>query len=102
MALKSSLTSFKEIFAHMKEQEAKDLNKEVQRGMPIRLPNADYDTDDPRDLIDFPCADCWLDGYHLRGYTPRHSDNYRGPRPDYKYFQLRQKRVQGTEGGVDL
>lgn len=25
------------------------------------------------DMIDFPCSDDWLDYYHRRGLTPRHS-----------------------------
>ena len=57
----------------------------------IRTPNATWDPNDPRDLIDFPCSDSMLDYYHMRGLTPRHSENYRGQRPDYKYYQLQRK-----------
>jgi hypothetical protein len=28
------------------------------------------------DLIDFPCADGWLDHYHEQGLTPRRSPGY--------------------------
>lgn len=28
------------------------------------------------DLIDFPVSDAFLDYYHLRGMTPRHTPNY--------------------------
>lgn len=28
------------------------------------------------DLIDFPCSDAFLDFYHERGMTPRHTPNY--------------------------
>lgn len=81
-------------------QSVKDLLKELRQQQSesrqgIRLPNADWNETDPREMIDFPCSDTWLDYYHLRGLTPRHSQYYRGPRPDYKIYSLN----KAPEGG---
>ena len=45
----------------------------------LRLPNMDYKLDNPKELIDFPCADNWLRYYFLRGQTPRRPIAYPQP-----------------------
>ena len=93
------LTSVREILNYLKESESESLVSEVRRGVPVRLPNSDWDENDPREMIDFPCSDIFLDHYHLRGLTPRHSLNYRGTRPDYKAFQFKKR---GKSGGINV
>lgn len=46
----------------------------------LRLPNIDW-KDDPNELIDFPCADNWLNYYFLRGQTPRRPIAYPQAQP---------------------
>ena len=45
----------------------------------LRLPNMDWNMDDKRELIDFPCASNWLNYYFLRGMTPRRPIAYPQP-----------------------
>ena len=87
----------KELKAWLDELETQALQLAVIMRLPARLPNADWDENDPREAIDFPCSNTWLDYYHLRGLTPRHSESYRGPRPDYKYYIV--KKEQPTKKG---
>lgn len=92
------MKSVKEILRYLKDSETEDLIRQVQRGIPVRLPNSDFDLEDPREMIDFPCANNWQDYYHGRGMTPRHSLEYRGMRPDYKAFHLKKsQRARGVE-----
>ncbi len=39
--------------------------------MKERLPNNSFNANDPKELIDFPCSDVFLEHYHNLGMTPR-------------------------------
>jgi len=95
---RSDMKSVKEILKYLDKSEGEDLIRQVLREAPIRLPNSDWDENDPREMIDFPVSDVWLDDFHRRGMTPRHSSNYRGTRPDYKAFYLRNRKGQQSRG----
>ena len=92
------MKSVKEILKYLDESEREDLIRQGRCGVPVRLPNGDWDENDPREMIDYACSNNWLDHYHMRGMTPRHSPNYRGTRPDYKAFYLRKKQGQQSRG----
>lgn len=93
----------KQLILDLDESERISLKDEIARKKPVRLPNPDWDENDPRELIDFPCSNTFLDYYHHRGYTPRQSENYRGQRPDFKYYQLNKGgTAHGKAGGVQM
>lgn len=70
----------------------------------LRLPNSDWNVNDPYELIDFPSSDTYQDDFYRRGLTPRHSraikDRPRAfyvPERDKKKTEQAAHKRKGTE-----